>query len=173
MKALGLLLTYYPHLGKDDASVGAMIRDGLRGDALRQALSNRKDYERFFAEFCVFIQQLRSQYGFASCSACMELNGEARFAAQVHCHAYVGFLTRQSRAIYAQAVEVPSTSLIFKSMKPHTVVTRCMRGRRLYDNSAQAMHYVVGPKSSGLFRFTDLEPIQDFFGSQCVLIACS
>ena len=172
-KVLGLLLTYYPRLGKDDPSVEALIRDGLRGDALRQALSNRKDYETFFAEFCVFIQQLRSHYGFASCSACMELNGDSRFAAQVHCHAYVGFLTRQSRAIYAQAVEVPSSSLIFKSMKPHTVVTRCMRGRRLYDNSAQAMHYVVGPKSSGLFRFTDLEPIQDFFGSQCVLIACS
>jgi len=172
-KALGLLLTYYRLLGKDDPSVGAMIRDGLQGDALRQALSNRKDYEKYFSEFCVFIQQLRSQYGFASCSACMELNGGASFAAQVHCHAFVGFLNRKSRAIYAQHVVVSNSSLIFKSMKPHCVVTRSMRGRRLYDTSAQAMHYVVGPKSSGLFRFTDLEPIEDFFVMQCVLIACS
>jgi hypothetical protein len=50
---------------------------------------------------------------------------------------------------------------MFCNVKPYVVVTRGLRGRRLQDSVAQAMHYVVGPKSSGVFRFTDLEPIQD------------
>jgi hypothetical protein len=39
LKVLGLLLTYCPVLGMDDPEVGSMIRGGLRGDALRKALT--------------------------------------------------------------------------------------------------------------------------------------
>jgi hypothetical protein len=173
LKVLGLLLTYYPVLGKDDPEVGSMIRGGLRGDALRQALIPRRAYQEYFSDFCAFIQQLRSKYGFASCCACMEIGGAVSFAAQVHCHAYVGFLRRKSNSIFAQHVAVSNSYLIFNSLKPHFVVTRAMRGRRLYDTSARAMHYVVGPKCSGLFRFTDLEPIEDFFVMLRVFMVCS
>ena len=61
----------------------------------------------------------------------------------------------------AKQVPVRLSALTFCNVKPHVVVTRGLRGRRLQDSVAQAMHYVVGPKSSGLFRATDLEPIQD------------
>ena len=93
----------------------------------------------------------------------MEMGDHSSFPAQVHCHAYLGFLRRQSMAIHAQQVAVSVSSLIFNTLKPHYVATRGLRGRRLYEATAQGMHYVVGPKCSGMFRFTDLEPIQDVF----------
>jgi len=130
---------------------------------LRKALISRNAYRAYFYDFSVFIQQLRTNCGFASCCACMEMGDQSSFPAQVHCHAYLGFLRRQSMVIHAQQVCVSLSSLTFNKVKPHYVATRGLRGRRLYEATAQGMHYVVGPKCSGMFRFTDLEPIQDVF----------
>jgi uncharacterized protein YjhX (UPF0386 family) len=159
--ALGLLLTYQPTLGIDDPEVRSMIRDGLRGDELRCALQTRRPHRAYFQGLLHFIQQLRDTLGFASCCASMEMGDQSRFAAQVHCHAYIGFLRKDSTLTFAKQVPVRRSALMFCNVKPYVVATRGLRGRRLQDSEAQAMHYVVGPKSSGLFRATDLEPVQD------------
>jgi len=57
-------------------------------------------------------------------------------------------------------VVIRRSDLVFCNVKPYVVATRGLRGRRLQDAVAQAIHYVVGPKSSAMFRVTDLEPIQ-------------
>jgi hypothetical protein len=163
LNVLGLLLTYCPVLGMDDPEVGSLIRGGLRGDALRKALISRRAHQAYFYDLSAFIQQLRSKYGFASCCACMEMGDHTSFPAQVHCHGFLCFLRRQSKVIHALQVSVSLSSLTFNKLKPHYVATRGLRGRRLYEATAQGMHYVVGPKCSGMFRFTDLEPIQDVF----------
>ena len=160
LPALGLLLTYHPTLGLDDPEVGAWIRDGIRGHALRDALSTRGAHRAYFDSFSSFIKLLRDKLGFVSCCACMEMGDQSRFAAQVHCHAYIGFLRKDCMLSSAKQVVIRRSDLVFCNVKPYVVATRGLRGRRLQDAVAQAMHYVVGPKSSAMFRVTDLEPIQ-------------
>jgi len=82
--ALGLLLTYQPALGMDDPEVGAWIRDGVRGDALRHALTTRGAHRAYFESFSSFIKWLRDKLGFVSCCACMEMGDQSSFAAQFH-----------------------------------------------------------------------------------------
>jgi len=159
--ALGLLLTYQPTLGVDDPQVLAWIRDGMGRDQLRHELTTRPAHRTYFQGFSQFIQHMRTSLGFASCCACMEMGDQSRFAAQVHCHAYLGFLRKESSLMFAKQISVRLSALMFCNVKPYVVVTRGLRGRRLQDSVAQAMHYVVGPKSAGVFRVTDLEPIQD------------
>jgi len=159
--ALGVLLTHHPTLGIDDPEVGSWIGQGLRGDDLRRALIQKGPYRAYFDGFSVFIQQLRDTLGFASCYACMEMGDQGRFAAQVHCHAYIGFLRKDSTLAFAKQVRIRPSALVFCNLKPYPVLTRGLRGRRLQDAVAQAMRYVVGPRSSALFRMTHLEPIQD------------
>ena len=159
--ALGILLTYFPTLGTDDPEVGAWVKQGRRGDDLRQALCTKSCYRAYFDAFTVFIQQLRDKLGFASCSTCMEMGDNARFPARVHCHAYIGFLKKDSTLTFAKQVCVPASELVFCNLKPYAVLTRGLRGRRLQDAVAQGMHYVAGSKASTLFKATDLEPIKD------------
>ena len=104
----------------------------------------------------------------------MEMGDQSCFDVQVHTHAYLGFLQKESTLIFAKQVSVPLMALTFCNVKPYVVATRGLRGRRLHDCAAQAMHYVVGPKSSGLFRATDLEPIQDLLVplQACAPILC-
>ena len=161
LPALGLLLTYQPTLGYDDPEIGARIRDGVRGDALREELSTRGAHRAYFDSFSRFIKLLRDKLGFLSCCAAVEMGDQSRFVAQVHCHAYIGFLRKDCMLSFAKQVLIPRSDLVFCNVKPYVVATRNLRGRRLHEAVSQAMHYVVGPKSSCIFRVTDLEPIQD------------
>ena len=158
---VGLLLTYFLKLGHDDPDVGTWIRQGLKGDDLRKQLLTKPAYSAYFEAFVVFIKQLRDTYGFKSCCACMELGDDSTFAARVHLHAYVGFLQKDSGIAAMYGVKVPSSALIFCNMKPYTVATRGLKGRRLHDAVGQGMYYVTGPKSTGMLRYTDLEPIKE------------
>jgi hypothetical protein len=91
----------------------------------------------------------------------MEMGDQSRFVAQVHCHAYIGFLRKDCMLSFAKQALIPRSDLVFCNVKPYVVATRNLRGRRLHEAVSQAMHYVVGPKSSCIFRVTDLEPVQD------------
>jgi hypothetical protein len=158
---LGLLLTYHPTLGVDDPQVLAWIRDGIGRDQLRHELTTRPGHRVYFQSFVDFIKRMRTSLGFVSCCSCMEMGDQSRFQAQVHCHAYIGLLRKHSSITAAKQLPVRLSDLTFCNVKPYVVWTRSLRGRRLQDSVAQAMHYVVGPKSSCLFRATDLEPIED------------
>ena len=161
LTAVGLLPTYHTKLGQDDPDVGVWIRQGLRGDALREKLITKPAYRAYFDAFVVWLKARRDEFGFKSCSASMEMGDEGRFAASVHVHAYLGFLRKDGAVHGMHHVRVPLCAMVFCGTQPFIVSTRGHKGRRLHDAVGQGMYYVAGPKSTGVYRYTDLEPIED------------
>ena len=157
----GIQLTYFPKLGQDNPAVIRWIREGLRGDALRLKLMTLPEYKRYFDEFVEFIKDLCSGLGFANCCCCMEMGDNFRFVGAVHLHAYLCFLKVKGGLDNMRSIRIPQDKLDFCNLKPFQVVTKGFRGRRLVDAMAQGMHYLLGPKSSAMYRWTTLEPVQD------------
>ena len=162
----GVQLTYFPKIGQDNPTVLGWIRDGLRGVALRNKLKTLPEYSHYFEQFTAFIRQLCKNLGFFSCCCCMEMGEHFRFVAAVHLHAYLGFLKVKGGLDAIKHIRIPRQDLEFCNLKPFPVVTKGFRGRRLIDAMAQGMHYVCGPKSTGMYRYTDLEPVKDRVSSK-------
>ena len=157
----GIQLTYFPKLGQDHPTVIGWIRQGLRGDDLRSKLMTLPEYKRYFDQFVEFIQELCSNLGFANCCCCMEMGENFRFVGGVHLHAYMCFLKVKGGLANVKTIRIPWEHLGFCNLKPFTVVTKGFRGRRLIEAMAQGMHYILGPKSSAMYRWTTLEPVKD------------
>ena len=161
LPAVGLLLTYFPHIGQDDPDVGVWVRQGFRGAELREKLVTKMAYRCYFDAFVAFLKKLRDEYGFSSLCACMELGEDSRAAARVHLHAYVGFLQKDGGIGSMRTVRVPRMALVFCGCKPFVVATRGHKGRRMHETVGRGFYYVIGPKSTCMLRYTDLEPIKD------------
>ena len=159
--APGIQLTYFPKIGQDNPTVLGWIRDGLRGSALREKLLTLPEYKHYFDQFTTYIRQLCKNLGFSSCCCCMEMGEHFRFVAAVHLHAYLGFLKVKGGLEAIKHIRISRDDLEFCNLKPFPVLTKGFRGRRLIEAMAQGMHYVCGPKSSGMHRYTDLEPVKD------------
>ena len=159
--ATGLLLTYFPKIGQDDPTVLGWVHEGLRGDDLRQKLMTLPVYLQYFQSFTTFIRDLSRQLGFSSCCCSMEMGESSRFIAMVHCHAYMSFIKPKCGCAEVKHLRVPHDTLVFCGLTPYTVLTKGPKGRRLLEAMRQGMHYVIGPKNTGMFRYTDCEPVQD------------
>ena len=161
IEVVGMLLTYHPKIGMDDPDVGVWIREGYRGAELRQKLLSKPTYHAFFEAFVMFLKKFRDEYAFKSVCACMELGEHSEKVARVHLHAYVGFLGKDSGITGLRPIKVTKDKLTFGGCVPFLVPTRGRMGRRLHEAVCQGMYYVVGPKLTGMLRYTDLEPIQE------------
>ena len=157
----GISVTYFPKLGQDNPTVIGWIRQGLRGDDLRSKLMTLPEYRRYFDQFVEFVRELCSNLGFATCCCCMEMGDNFRFVGGVHLHAYMSFLKVKGGLANVKSIRIPSELLDFCNLKPFHVVTKGYRGRRLIDAMAQGMHYLLGPKSSAMYRWTTTEPVKD------------
>lgn len=163
LQCIGFLSTWMISLGLDDPTVVTLVNEGVRGDALVEALQQMPMYQRAFDDFKAWFQNMARNSGFGGHAACMELclNGSAPH--RVHLHGFVGpgwdSLGSQT---FSRQVNLYPTEWLWQGVKPDMRIMRCSkRSRSAMLEQAGGFYYVLAKKPGSMFRAADRWPFLD------------
>jgi len=152
LTGFGLLLTWHTLLGRSDPTLGTLIAQGVRGQALAERLSSLPFVDEAFEAFCAWVDAARQEAGYGWWACCFELCFNGDYVGRIHQHAFmcVDPARLDTRAAVTPP-SVPAARLVYDGQAPlcRPVV---LTGRRRHSEAAFSggMYYVLAEKEGSL-----------------------